>query len=305
MADRLQEPVFFIGFPRSGTTIVFERFVRSPEFGWLSNYSEMRPCVISMNMLCRILDNKLIRLRGHKKQYGKVLLGNRYLPQPVEAYAFWDYYTGVNFSRDYLLGRVASNSVRERVRHAVQSSMLYQGKYRFATKLTGPGRINYLLSIFPDSKFVHVVRDGRAVTESLLRVEFWRDKGGFIAPFWEHGLRSESINDWEQSGKDPLVLAAHQWRRVIETMYEEASTLGDEQYIEVKYEDFVKSPREVNCELLLWAGVDCNVDELNKSRSSDQYIDMSLKYQDVFSKDQLANMNRIMGPMLDQLGYSV
>ena len=305
MIDRLEKPVFFIGFPRSGTTIIFETFVQNPEYGWLSNYAEMWPKVISANVLCRILDNNLIRLRGHKKQYGRVRLGNRYFPQPVEAYAFWDYFTGINFSRDYLLGQSADAAACERVREALQKSMLYQGKARFVTKLTGPGRVRYLLSMFPDAQFIHVIRDGRAAVESLLRVEFWRDKGGMDAPFWANGLKSGAIDDWEASGKDSVVLAAHQWKRIIETTRDEAGGLGRDQYTEVKYEDFVASSQAVTNGLLSWTGLEIDAMKTQASMTGAGISDMNRKYLDVFSGDQVAVINRIMGPTLGQLGYKL
>jgi hypothetical protein len=305
MIDRLKAPVFFIGFPRSGTTIIFETFVRVPEFGWLANYAEMWPGFVSANILCRLLDNRFIHLRGHKKQYGKALLGNRFLPQPVEAYEFWDYFTGINFSRDYLLGKTADAAACSRVHSALQRTMKYQGKHRFVTKLTGPGRIKYLSSMFPDAKFVHVIRDGRAAVESLLRVDFWREKGGMGAPFWANGLDAESIRDWEKSGKDPVVLAAHQWKQVIESTRDEASTLAESQYLEVKYEDFVASPQVVSSNLLVWSGLDGVVESTTAEVGVSGFADMNHKYLEILNKDQIAGMNRIMASVLEQLGYSV
>jgi hypothetical protein len=305
MIDRLKDPVFFIGFPRSGTTVFFEAFVRNPEFGWLANYAEMWPRTISANILCRLLDNRLVHLRGHKKQYGSVRFGNRFLPQPVEAYSFWDHYTGIDFSGGYLLGQAANNESRLQVRKALKKTMSYQGKTQFATKLTGPGRIQFLLSIFPDARFVHVIRDGRATVESLLRVEFWRDKGGMDAPFWVNGLEAESIDEWQQSGKDSVELAAHQWKRVVETTISESRSLNKEQYAEVKYEDFVKSPQTTISDLLLWAGGDKNAVGAKVELSETRLADMNRKYLEVFTKKQIVSMNRIMGPMLAQLGYTV
>ena len=305
MIDRLKDPVFFIGFPRSGTTIIFETFVRHPAFGWLANYAEMWPSVISANILCRLLDNRLIRLRGHKKQYGSVRLGNRYFPQPVEAYAFWDHFTGINFSRDYLLGQTADLAARLRVRRALHNMILYQGKTRFATKLTGPGRIQYLLSIFPDARFVHVLRDGRAAVESLLRVEFWRDKGGMDAPFWVNGLEAGAIDDWNESGRDPVVLAAYQWKRIIETTRDEARGLSHEKYIEVKYEDFVASSPAVTSKLLSWAGLVVDAADMQVEMIGTGFSDMNRKYLEVFDSEQINALNQIMGPVLGQLGYSL
>ncbi|MGB7934564.1 MAG: sulfotransferase [Gammaproteobacteria bacterium] len=305
MIDRLKDPIFFIGFPRSGTTIIFEAFVRNPEFGWLANYAELWPRAIAANILCRLLDNRLVRLRGHKKQYSSVRFGNRYLPQPVEAYAFWDYFTGIDFSHDYVIGQKADKATCHRVRDALLKTMWYQGKMRFTTKFTGPGRIGYLRSIFPDARFVHVIRDGRAVVESLLRTDFWHAKGGMEAPFWNNGLEVDAIADWERSDRDPVVLAAHQWRRIIETTRDESRDLDKERYFEVKYENFVRSSQSATGELLLWASIDRNTVESKGENNWARLDDMNVKYLEVFGGEQIAAMNRIMGPMLMQLGYII
>ena len=303
MINRLKDPIFFIGFPRSGTTLIFETFVQNGEFGWLANYAEMWPKAIAANILCRLLDNRFIRLRGRKKQYGSVRLGNRFLPQPEEAYAFWDHYTGVDFSRDYLVGQKANETSCRAVREALQKTMWYQNKKRFTTKLTGPGRICYLLSIFPDARFVNIIRDGRAVVESLIRMGFWHAKGGMDAPFWNNGLDAASLADWEQSERDPLVLAAHQWKRIVETTRDESCRLSSAQYVELKYEDFVKSPQAALDRIKIWAGTDRHDTELTAEKAVATLGDMNEKYLDVLTKEQIANLNRVMGELLAQLDY--
>jgi len=264
----------------------------------------MWPGAVWANILCRLLDNRIIRLRGHKKQYGKVRPGNRYLPQPDEAYAFWDHFTGIDFSRDFLLGLTADSVSGRRVCEALEKTLAYQGKVRFATKLTGPGRIYYLLSIFPDARFVHVIRDGRAAVESLLRVAFWREKGGLDAPFWANGLETAAIDDWVASGKDPVILASHEWRKIVQTTREEAHGLGRNQYTEVKYEDFVGSPRDEIDRLSAWAGL-AGPGDVRFETPGAGIVDMNRKYLEVFSDVQIDAMDRVMGPMLGQLGYRV
>lgn len=295
-------PIFFIGMPRSGTTILFEKFVESDEFGWLSNYSEMFPRKPAVNILCRLLNNRFFNLKGRKKQYGTVKFGNRYYPQAVEAYAFWDLYTRPDFSRDYLSEASASDDQKQKVCRAVRKTLLYQGKNRLVTKLTGPGRIAYLKSIFPDAKFIHVIRDGRAVVNSLMRIDFWRDKGGYEAPFWNNGLSSESLQPWlDQS--HPAILAAVQWANIIRSIRQEADAIPEEDYIEIKYEDFVTDPVSEMEKLYVFAGIH-HID-LNENTDSNAALitDMNKTILENLDETNSQAVEDVMCEMLRQTGY--
>ena len=296
-------PVFFVGMPRSGTTVVFEPFSRHPALGWPTNYTERRPQSPWFNGLRRILDNRILCLAGRKGQYGRVLPGNRFLPHPGEAYQFWDHYTGREFSREYLLEVAADRETRNRVRTAVRKILQWQGRGRFAAKLTGPSRIRFLTSIFPNAQFVHVIRDGRAVVHSLLRVGFWREKGGYEAPFWHGGLPEESIAEWEASGRDPAVLAAVQWKAIVLLTRREAEALPEGRYTEVRYEEFIGAPHRELSRL----NVFCSLPD---SQEGHRYIDRTVALTDMNAKSRSVVdpvrhqvVVQALQPALTMLGY--
>ena len=299
----IRRPIIFIGAPRSGTTIVFEAFADSSLLGWLSNYSDTWPAWPSLNILCPLLDNRLIKFRGKKKQYDQVALGNRFLPQPVEAYNFWDMYTERNFSGSFLLGEKATPDEAARVIRQIEQVLRYQRKKRFATKLTGPARIGYLSSIFNDAIYVNVVRDGRAVVHSLLNVKFWREKGGFEGPFWQGGLTEVEIKCWIDSHKDPAVLGALQWNKILELTQEEALNLEPEQLLTVKYEDYVSNPSDVLSSIYLATGVKPPADTLDQSESAPLITNLNTKYIDDMPYETINQITEIMRPMLVANGY--
>ncbi|VAX13624.1 hypothetical protein MNBD_GAMMA24-925 [hydrothermal vent metagenome] len=303
-APGLEKPIFFVGMPRSGTTILFEAFARHPELGWPSNYSERQPHQPWLNLLCRLLDNRIVHLRGHKQQYAKARFGNRYLPHPDEAYCFWDHYTGREFSREYLTDTVVDTQTRERVRSAVEAILRWQGRRRFAAKLTGPPRIAFLDSIFPDAQFVHVVRDGRAVVHSLLKVGFWRRKGGFDGPFWCGGISESELLAWHASGRDPGVLAALQWQHIVSTARSESRELPQDRYREIKYEEFIDSPHHVLSNLY-------NYCTLSDADAGHDFLDhggvglknMNTKFHNEVAEDSARQIAAALQPMLAELGY--
>ncbi len=299
----LDKPIFVIGMPRSGTTIIHEGLCRHEALGWLSNYSEMVPSIPAMNLLRGIMDNRILSIYGHKGQHNRTVPGNRYLPQSDEAYSFWNYYARVDFAKDYPIGIKAKETEVVRVRDAVQKTVKYQGRERFITKLTGPGRIDYLNSIFPDAIFVHIIRDGRSVVDSLLRIPFWKAGGGYDHPYWQNGFPDQYRQEWRRLGGQKSVLAALQWRNIIERTREEAIKLSQGRYHEIHYEDWVKDPASSARKLL-------NYCELPFSGKVEHYItknqhltNMNKNTYRTMSNQELVTVLQTMQPLLGELGY--
>ncbi|MCG6870643.1 MAG: sulfotransferase [Gammaproteobacteria bacterium] len=296
-------PVFFVGAPRSGTTIIFEVFGSHESVGWLSNYSNSFPSWPSLNLLCRIFDNRFFDLRGQKKQHGRLIPGNRFLPRPEEAYDFWSRYCDADFLRDYLLGVDASPETAAVIADLFARTSAYQGKPCMANKVTGPGRIQYLSSIFPQARFVHVIRNGRDVVRSLMKVGFWKEGGGFEHPWWNNGLPEDLLKAWEESDRDPEVLAAIQWVTIVRSIQSDASRLAEGRYFEFRYEEFIEDPhREIG---KLFTALN-----LKYSRRAHGYIDATMssgRSNRTRAPDGSrinAMLDEILSSLLNELGYS-
>ena len=222
---------------------------------------------------------------------------------PDEAYAFWDMQTGVAFSSNALTGETCCEPNRSALRHTVGKVLRWQGKYRFSAKFTGPPRISFLSSIFPDAIFIHVVRDGRAVVQSLLGVDFWRKNGGLEKPFWNDLLTQALLDDWEFQGRDSGVLAALQWKRVVELARIESETLQVGQYNEVRYEDFVRAPHDVLSQLFMRCQLDDSPDVHEVLDAGPDLHNMNNKFRAAFKPEYLSMLSRSMQPTLGEYGY--
>lgn len=239
---QINKPVFFIGMPRSGTTLMFLTLAAHPDLAWFSQYLERVPGLPAVALLSRVAD-RVPALRKSVVRHGDQRSRlSRLLISPDEAYRVWERCCGEKFRYDYLLGVEATEDERRCVRGTVSKVMRYQGKPRFAAKITGPARIGYLSSIFDDARFVHVVRDGRAVVGSLMRVPFWRDSKRMREPAWRGGLDEAALASWRERGASAPELAAIQWERVLESARVEAASAAPGRYTEVRYEDFVTDP---------------------------------------------------------------
>jgi omega-hydroxy-beta-dihydromenaquinone-9 sulfotransferase len=299
----VDEPVFFVGMPRSGTTILFEGFAAHPDLGWFSQYFNRLSRFPSVALLSRIVDiDPRLRRRVERSDQSRSLL-NYLRVGPSEAYFAWRRYSGSKFLDDFLIDTRASPAERERLHAAISRILRYQGKPRFAAKVTGPPRIGYLTSVFGDARFIHVIRDVRAVVQSLMRVPFWKETERLVQPAWRNGLTPDELELWARFGRSPVALAALEWRAVIRTARREASQLAPERYREVRYEDFVSDPHAVLDRLISF----CN---LRQCAAPHEYLDlrfelqnMNRQWRDHFGAADIEVFEEVTSDLLVELGY--
>jgi hypothetical protein len=177
-----------------------------------------------------------------------------------------------------------------------------QGKSVFVHKYTGWSRIGFFARIFPDARFLHVIRDGRAVANSWLKMPWW---DGYEGPDrWLWGpLSSEELATWEANKRSFCVLAGLGWSRLIESY--ELARLGvdDSRFKEIRYEDLLLDPEKVLSEALDFAGLPTNVDI---ARIVEQ-VNVGCGKRDGFhhdlGSDCMDALNSILGERLARYGY--
>ena len=236
-------------------------------------------------------------LRGAKKQVAKQSKLKNLLPYPDECYAVWEACCGRKFLYDYLIDQVADNREKHKTLNLISKVMYFHGKKKFAAKLTGPSRIHYLNSIFPDARFVHIIRDGRAVVNSLMNVGFWRERGGYNKPWWENGLTSDDLLMYEQYKHSPLALAAIQWRRIIKVARDEASKISNSRYYELKYEDFINAPHDHIEKLFEFFGLENSKKVHNYIDKFSQLKNQNYKYLSSINTTDIGILVEIIGDL--------
>jgi hypothetical protein len=298
----IRQPIFFVGMGRSGTTMMFSAFAAHPDLAWFSQYLERLPRFPIAAALSRAADwspsmrEATSRSDQHQRWLERVRVG------PAEANTVWQRSCGRKFVYGYLLGVEATADERDRLRRMVSRVLRYQGKPRFAAKITGPARLQYLMSIFPDARFIQVIRDGRAVVRSLMEVPFWRDTWRMNSPAWRGGLGDRELAQWQGRDHSPLALAAIQWRAVVRSARQEAARFAPERYAEVRYEDFVADPHRVLDELTTFC-------DLPPSPAPHEYLDRRIELRDMnvqngaFSEGEIQMLNDVMADTLEELGY--
>lgn len=239
---------FVLGTGRCGSTLVHEVLARHPDVGFLSN-----------------LEDRFRVPPGWGRWNGPVY---RSLPAsftrkgrmrfaPSEGYRAFDREISPAFSSPHrdLIAADATPWLSERTFRFFDQRARAQRGPLFLHKLTGWPRVGFLHAVFPNARFVHVVRDGRAVANSFVQMPWWL---GYQGPErWGIGPLAEGdAKAWEASGRSFPLLAGLGWKVLLDAFDRASSGLDPERWLEVRYEDFVADPRHVTEVMLAFLGLE-------------------------------------------------
>ena len=144
--------------------------------------------------------------------------------------------------------------------------------------------------MFPDAYYIHIIRDGRAVTSSLLNVGWLPD-----TKFWwkEQSFRFDSKSN-------NVELCAMHWKKDTEELLANSQILQPN-YIEIRYEDLVESTREIVKKV---SGF-CNLTWSSKYEDliPEKLPNMNSKWQATLGKEAQEIMKKNLSGILADLGY--
>jgi hypothetical protein len=247
----LEKPIIIFGTGRSGTTVISEIIFQHEDLAWHSNYQELFPKFAGINYLRRAFDNKWWRKIGINTQ-SNLSFTNYMLFRPIERYDFWETITGkrIDFSRNFLLNERATPEEREHIRTVFAKLVKYQKRKRLALKITGPVRMEYLTSIFPDAQFVCVERDPISVIRSWLEVSWGQEIAEQL--WWRGAYSQEEIAKAETLKGNKFLFIAFQYKKLKETEQQEIQKILPDIYT-VQYDDFVSNPTAFINDILEYA----------------------------------------------------
>lgn len=162
-----------------------------------------------------------------------------------------------------------------------------------------------LNKLFPESKIIHIIRDGRAVVLSA----------------WHNNLKNNTPGVKEAGFDGFLVEAAKQWGLILRRALDTAPLLG-ERYMEIRYEDLIKDTPSGLKRVLAHLGRDCSdeivegcvaaasFEKLSKGRAPGQEDTQSFfrkgvadDWKNHMTPSQIQRFNARSGGMLEELGY--
>lgn len=170
----------------------------------------------------------------------------------------------------------------------------HRGKERYGDKTPSYVlNIDLLASMFPEARFLHLIRDGRNVAMSYLDADF---------------------------GSKTLGQAAIYWDRFVRAGREAGARLGPDRYRELRYEELVAEPERVLRDVCAFVGLsfdECmlryfeRADRLDSRRSLDAHHPNLFKPPTAGMRDwrrdltpkHVAVFEALAGDLLDELGY--
>ena len=301
--------VVVFGTGRCGSTPIVEVISRHRDVGFVSNLDD-KLSLLNLKgrwnkRLHRLSPPRDPKLRPFRDRRTLVELG-RFRIAPAEAWSILDRQIAPLMSTPFrdLGAEDCTPWLKGRLQNFFESRMAAQHSDVFVQHLTGWPRAGFIRAAFPETRFVHVIRDGRAVANSWLQMGWWRGYQGPEA--WHLGpLSPEAAAAWEESGRSFAVLAGLGWKLLIEAFEQARAEVPSDQWMEVRYEDVVAEPSRHLREIADFIGL-ARSDDFE--RDLDAYPFEPGRVQG-FRRDldasSLALLERTIGSTLQAYGYEL
>jgi hypothetical protein len=165
--------------------------------------------------------------------------------------------------------------------------------------------INFLIKLYPDSSYIHIVRDGRDSSCSMVANA--------------STLMSNVITDYGKRNHLNAMRRWYEWEVTVRTAFREKGINP----VSLKYEDLVEKPAETVQGICRGIGVDFEMGMLAyqkhdhelpdweagsydlKKRKKDIDTKSVGRWRELFSKDEVKKVEELYGAFLKDIGYDV
>jgi len=220
------KPILMFGAPGSGTTLLFQALCSHKQLAYIT------PNMLRAGILRR---GRLVGDRRKALFMLQNLIHRDYLSKLPQGDAIWVKYFG---DYSYMTENNYSEEIANYYRKKILAIQDLWGRSRYIDKtLLTSFRVRLLNLIFPDAKFIHIIRDGRAVAFSILKkIEIAGDPN----PLFHVGFK-EILGENYQSQRSQLFNYGLAWSEFVRRG-REASSFGKSRYYEIRYEDLIAKP---------------------------------------------------------------
>lgn len=288
---------FLVGAGRSGTTLLYKLLCLHPGLAYLSNYDNRLPWLFP-GLASRMVANRTVaKLKAWFNQGGNAYYIERPLikklfPVPVEAESVYQSCGMPLFpSQKYQPDENTSKCLRtrfDRIRRTMAADIV------LSKRTANNRRIPQLDSVFPQARYVHLIRDGREVANSLSKVEWWDQH-----VLWWDGRTAAEL---EETGEDRLVICARNWAYEMRELYSGLSSIEPKRVFKVRYEELLTNPVDKLGGVLEFFGLPLTA-EYRRAIESLQLAYRPGAWSTGWTPDQLENVLHVEQPFLQELGY--
>jgi hypothetical protein len=220
------KPILIFGAPGSGTTLLYQTLSSHRDLAYTTR-NMVRAGILRRGRIVGDRRKALFMLQNliHRGPTSARPLGDALW---VKYFGYYNYMTENDYSEEM------AAYYRKKV---LQVQNLW-GRSRFVDKtLVNCFRVRLLNLIFPDAKFIHIIRDGRAVAFSILnKIEIAGDPN----PLFDIGFKN-ILGEKYQSDRSKLYNYGLAWAEFVRKA-REGSAVAQDRYYEMRYENLVREP---------------------------------------------------------------
>jgi hypothetical protein len=239
-------PVFIIGAPRTGSTILYQLLTNELDVLYIDNLID----VFFRNFLAAFkMSNRLFGSKPHN--CFKSVHGNTWkcgLHAPSECGDFW--YQWLPRDRHYITPEDVSRNVIENIQGNINAPLAYFNKPLVFKNMNAGLRLKLIKSALPDSKFIFVKRDPVDTAISILNVR--KKTQGSIDKWWS----LIPPNHEELLPLSPVQQVVNQIYRIEKQIISDLKLFPEGNTIVVNYPDIMISYEDVIKELKEFMGPD-------------------------------------------------
>lgn len=288
---------FLVGAGRSGTTLLYKLLCLHPQIAYISNYENR------LGWFPDGLAGGLVADRLEAKLHAWFNKGNAYFikrpwlkkvfPTPHEGESVFEA-CGIPLfpSPEHVPNAATAACLTRRFAQMRRRA----GASVFLSKRTANNRrIRQLAAIFPAARYVHLLRDGREVAQSLSTVEWWD-----AHTVWWDG---RTPIEMEQSGEPRLAICARNWVREIQELRVQLAPIPAERILELRFEALLSDPLPQLERVVRFLGLEFSA----PYRAAIQSLELRPvrgKWDAEWDPKQLACVLNETRPLLRELGYT-
>lgn len=282
----IDRPIFIVGSGRSGTTIFFRTLAKHKELGYFSDYDLRFLRLFKLGVMPFLERNRFTRYIIEKV---------RPIKPAAESERVMEY-CKISEKGIPLSENDAEDDMDQCLKKMIIKCLKYHKANRFLGKNTNDGmRIEFLNAIFPDSIFLHILRDGRANVNSYLKVPFF-----YEIRFW--WWNNKTFKDWINEGRTPEELGALHWKNNVREIIRQSRCLPKGRYLEIKYEEFTDNPKNCLKKVFEFCGLKWNKN-FESFVETAQIKNMNFKWKKNLGLNERKIIESILHSLLKKLNY--